>query len=243
MFRSITLLSLLLLAAASTAAVPPAKIKINPAPSADLHYSVKARQSGLVINGDTLMQWSASGKSYSIATETRAMLVGKILNEKSEGAIDDYGLAPAAFTETRFRKGPATASFNRQTNTISFTESPQTYPIKGGEQDRASAMWQLISMARAAPAKFKPGSSWTFFVAGQRDADPWTFKIGKQEKLKTALGNVNALHVVKVPVSGAKGQQLDIWLAPSMEWYPVRLRMAESDGEYIEQNLEKIAKK
>jgi hypothetical protein len=243
MFRFITVVSLLVMNAAPGAMAAAIKTKISPAPSADLHYSVKAQQSGLQINGDTVVQWNATGKNYSVATETRAMLVGKILNEKSEGAIDEYGLAPVSFTEKRFRKNEMTTSFDRQAKTIRFTESQQTYPISGGEQDRASAMWQLISMARAAPAKFKPGSSWTFFVAGQRDADPWTFKIGKPEKIKTSLGTVTALHVTKMPVSKTSGQQLDIWLAPSMEWYPVRMRLAEPDGEYVEQNLEKIAKK
>jgi hypothetical protein len=41
----------------------------------------------------------------------------------------------------------------------------------------------------------------------------------------------------------SKGQHLDIWLAPSMEWYPVRLRYTDSDTEFIEQTLQKITKK
>ncbi len=227
---------------ASPLALAATKSKINPPPSADLHYSVKARQSGLQIDGDTLMQWRSSGNSYGITTETRAMLVGKILDEKSEGAIDDFGLAPAAFTQKRFRRDVTTTTFDRKTGTIVFSDGKKTYPVKGGEQDRASAVWQLISMARAAPAKFRTGTSWTFLVAGQNDADPWTFKVGKQERVKTALGNLTALHIVKAS-PGQSGQQLDIWLAPSQEWYPVRLRLAEPDGEYVEQSLEKIARK
>jgi hypothetical protein len=222
-------------------AAPAARIKLNPPPSAELNYSVKARQSGMTLTGDTVIQWNVSGNSYSVADETRAMLVGKIISEKSEGAIDDYGLAPQRFTEKRFRKSETTTTFDRKNGTISFSESPQTYPIKGGEQDRASAMWQLISIARAAPTKFKAGSSWTFLVAGQRDADQWTFKVGRQEKIATTSGEVSAWHISRVP--GSSGQQLDIWLAPSKEWYPVRLRLAEPDGEYVEQNLEKITKK
>jgi Protein of unknown function (DUF3108) len=151
-------------------------------------------------------------------------------------------LAPISFTEKRYRKPPTTASFNRDAKTISFTGSEQTYPIKGGEQDRASVIWQLISIARAAPVRFKTGSTWNFFVASRHDAEPWTFKVMKQERIKTPLGEVNALQVVRA-TSNDKGQQLVIWLAPSMDWYPVRLRLAESDGEYVEQTLEKISKK
>lgn len=235
----------LALLSASPATLAAAKLKINPPPSADLHYAVKARQGGLAINGDTLMQWRSSGKSYSVTTETRAMLVGKILDEHSEGAVDAFGLAPATFTEKRFRRNGTTTTFDRQGRAIKFSDGGKTYPIKGGEQDRASVMWQLISMARAMPAKFKPGTSWTFFVAAQRDADPWTFKVGKPEKLKTALGEMQVVHLVKADPAkpGNSGQQLDIWLAPSRNWYPVRLRLAEPDGEYVEQDLDKIEKK
>jgi hypothetical protein len=229
--------------AADPAARPAAKQKCNLPPSADLQYSVKAKQSGLVIDGNTTMQWSNANKKYSIVTETRAMLVGKILDEKSEGTVDEYGLAPATFTEKRFHKNATTASFNRQAGTISFSDSAQTYPIKGGEQDRVSAMWQLIAVARGAAGKFKPGSSWNFFVAGQRDADPWSFKVVKQEKIATPLGEFAALHIIKMPPPGSKGQQMDIWLAPALEWYPLRLRLTEADGDFIEQTLEKIEKK
>jgi hypothetical protein len=54
--------------------------------------------------------------------------------------------------------------------------------LKGGEQDRTSATWQLIAYARAAGDKFKPGSEWKMFVAGRRDAEPWSFKVLATEK-------------------------------------------------------------
>jgi hypothetical protein len=226
--------------AADRAAV---KYRFKLPPSADLVYSIKAKQSGLAINGDALIQWNAANNKFSVTTETRAMLVGKILDAKSEGAIDEFGLAPATFTEKRFRKEPTTASFNRQTKTISFTQSAQTYPIKGGEQDRNSAIWQLIAVARGNQAKFKPGSAWFFFVAGQRDAEQWTFKVTAHEKIGTPLGDIDALHIERMAPPDSKGQHLDIWLAPSMEWYPVRLRYTDSDTEFIEQTLQKITKK
>lgn len=227
-------------AAAERAAV---KYRFKIPPSADLAYSIKAKQSGLTIEGDALLQWQAANGKFSAATETRAMLVGKILDARSEGVIDNYGLAPLTFTEKRFRKPQTTVTFNRQTATISFTQSARTYPIKGGEQDRASMIWQLVAVARGAPAKFKAGSEWTFFVAGQRDAEPWAFKVIKQEKITTPLGDLNALHVSRKPPPGSQGQQLDIWLAPALEWYPVRLRFTDSDTEFIEQTLQKITRK
>lgn len=218
------------------------RYKINPPPSADLSYAIKARQSGLNVDGTTSLQWQTTGNKFSVSTETRAALVGKILEAKSEGVINEFGLAPNISTEKRFRKPPSTVTFDRQAKKISFSKSDQAHPIKGGEQDRSSIVWQLSSIARAAPAKMKPGSAWTFIVAGQNDAEPWTFKVVKKEQLKTPLGDVNTVHIVRMPPD-TKGQQLDIWLAPSLEWYPVRLRFTDPDNDYIEQTLQKISKK
>lgn len=228
---------------APTAANAAAKYKTNLPPSAELAYSINAKQKGIPIEGEAVMRWSAGAGKFSASNEARAILVGKILDAKSEGAIDAYGLAPATFTEKRFRREPTTTSFDRTSNTIRFTASEQSYPIEGGEQDRNSAIWQLISVARAAPAKFKPGSSWSFFVAGQRDAEQWTFKVVKREKISTPLGDMNALHIVKAPPPDSQEQKLDIWLAPSLEWYPVRLRFSDDNGDFIEQTLQKVGKK
>jgi len=41
----------------------------------------------------------------------------------------------------------------------------------------------------------------------------------------------------------SKEQTLDLWLAPGLEWYPVKLRFSDGDRDYVEQTLEKITKK
>jgi hypothetical protein len=212
-------------------------------PSADLSYSLKIKQSGLSLNGQASVQWRAGEGRYSIVTESRAAIFGKVVENRSEGAIDDFGLAPATFYEKRFRKEPYTTSFKRDAKTITFTESDVSYPIKGGEQDRSSAQWQLAAQARATPDKFKPGSEWQYFVAGRRDAEPWTFKVVKTEAVQIGTGEVQAVHLVKAPPPDKEGQQVDLWLAPSMDWYPVRVRFNDNDGDFVDQTLEKVVKK
>jgi hypothetical protein len=233
---------LLMLCVCSSALAAPVRYKINPPPSAELNYTIKAVQKGINVTGNSSANWQSIQGKYKASAEIRAMIVGKILEEQSEGNIDVYGLAPSRFTEKRFRKEPTTTEFNRQSNEIIFSASDQRYAIKGGEQDRHSIVWQLVSIARSMPAKFKAGSTWNFTVAGRKDADLWKFKVGSQEKIKTPLGELNAIRVTKAGDTG-KAQQVDIWLAPSLEWYPVKMRIAEPDGEYVEQTLESLSKK
>jgi hypothetical protein len=230
-----------LLANALAADHPNAKRAFDLPPSADLSYSIKARQSGMALGGDAVINWRAGDQHYSIVAETRTPLLGKILDNKSAGAVDDYGLAPEQFYEKRLFKDARTTSFRRDSKTIVFSDSQQSYPIKGGEQDRASVQWQLIALARAAPDKFTPGSQWDFFVAGQRDAERWVFKVVKRETVHTAMGELDTVHLVKTPAPDAQDKQLDIWLAPKLDWFPVRLRFDDGDGDFVEQTLEKIS--
>lgn len=222
---------------------PSAKRPSNPPPSADLSYNLKIKQSGLALNGVATVQWRAGDGKYAIATESRAAVFGKVVENHSEGVIDDYGLAPVTFHEKRLRKEPYTTTFKRDAKTIAFSIGDTTYPILGGEQDRSSAQWQLASLARAAPDKFKAGSEWHLFVAGRRDAEVWSFKVAKVETLQIGGGEVSAVHLVKAPPADAPGQQVDLWLAPSMDWYPVRVRFNDADGDFVDQTLEKVVKK
>jgi hypothetical protein len=223
--------------------IPAKKYKLNFPPSAELRYAIQSQQKGLALDGEAVVRWTNSGKQFSVSSETRAMLIGKVLDTRSEGGIDEYGLAPTSFSEKRIRKEAASASFDRASKTISFSTSDAHYDIKGGEQDRSSVIWQLIAIARAAPAKFKPGTEWKFFVVGPRDADAWTFTVVDQQKLETPTGVLNTVHITRSPPNDSQDQKLDIWLAPSMEWYPARLRFSEQNEDFIEQTLVKINKK
>ncbi len=247
-FRALNFAAMLALGGATFAAHaadaehPAVKRAFSAPPSADLVYAIKAKQHGITINGTATVQWRAGDGKYSVAAESRAPIFGKILETRSEGAIDDYGLAPVSFMEKRFRKEPTTASFKRDTKTISFSVGDETYPIKGGEQDRVSIQWQLAANARATPEKFKPGSEWAYFVAARRNAEQWVFKVVKTETITAGGSDISALHLVR-QTADDKDSQVDLWLAPTMDWYPVRVVFKDADGDYVDQTLDKFTKK
>ena len=240
---AVSLACSLALAAPAALALDAVKRAVDLPPSADLTYTIKARQKGFALNGDATANWRLADGKYSFRSVTRAALFGNLIDNSSEGAVDSYGLAPAQFVEKRIRHDAWTTTFDRSRQQISFTESDVSYPIKGGEQDRNSVLFQLAGVARAAPDKFVPGSEWTFFVAGRRDADVWTFRVVKRDAVQTGLGSVDTVHVMRMAPPDSKEQALDIWLAPSKQWYPVRLRFTDNDDEFVEQTLQTITKK
>jgi hypothetical protein len=219
----------------------PEKHKTDIPPSAVLSYTVNAKQSGISLGGNTTVNWDTTDSKFTLSTETRAMMLGKIIDARSEGAITSHGLAPETFREKRMRKEETVATFDREAKVVRFNGSDKSVPLSGGEQDRNTVLWQVIAIARAEPEKFKPGSEVRFFVVG-KDVDPWIFKIVKHDKTTTPLGEMQTLHVLKTTESGRKEQQVDIWLAPSLEWYPVRLRYTDPDGDYIEQVLTSVTR-
>ena len=229
---------------AGAAEHPDTAFTTNLPPSAQLHYAIKADRSGLTLLGEASVNWQLNNDnakaSYSITTETRAAIFGKILEANSHGNIDSFGLAPLQYDEKPRNKPGTQTHFDRDAKQITFSSSDASYPIKGGEQDRTSIVWQLISVARANPKKFTPQSEWNFFVAGRRDAEKWTFTVDENVTLVTPMGKIPTIHLIKAPPPDSKDQRLDVWLAPSMEWYPVRLKFSDADGDTIDQNLDQL---
>jgi hypothetical protein len=244
-FKQLAAGAVLMLAVAGASAQEHLVIKraFDLPPSADLVYKIDARKKGITLGGDSVVNWRAGKGLYSAGNVARASFLGKILDNLTEGTIDAYGLAPSQFHEKRFRKDPTLVNFDRLAKKLSFSDGHVQYPLLGGEQDRSSVQWQLAAVARAAPEKFVPGSEWKFFVAGRRDAEVWTFKVVAHELLRTPMGNMRAVHFIKAPQPDANGQHVDLWLAPGYEWYPVKLRISEADGEFVQQTIEKITKK
>lgn len=219
------------------------KMNGNPPPSSQLQYHLRADIKGLSVEGSGQIDWQADAKQYRLVFDTSTQLTGQLMSEKSEGAIDRSGLAPTNFLLKRIRKDPVTVVFDRRAGQINFPGDAPPYKIQGGEQDRLSVIWQLLSVARARPNSFVPGSSWKFFVAGHHGAESWTFQVKDKQRLRTNLGEVDTLHVTYAPNDVNNGRQVDIWLAPSQEWFPMRLRFTEPKGDAIEQTIEKIIKK
>ena len=229
--------------ASGVQAAAPAKRAVELPPAADLAYELSAQQRGFGLKGEAAIAWRTGDGRYDVSVEARVPLIGKLTEYRSHGVVDNAGLAPAEFYEKRYRKDATTTVFNHDARTITFPDARQPVPMKGGEQDRASVTWQLAAVARVAgEAKFKPGSEWTFLVAGRRHVEPWVFRVVKREKIQTGMGELDTFQVTREQ-RGGRGDGVDVWLAPEQEWYPVKLRFRDDERETIEQTVTKITRK
>jgi hypothetical protein len=206
-------------------------------PSADLKYDVqKTPKDGAAMYGSGTIKWQTDGSSYTVDGEFGVLFI-TALHFQSSGSIDDSGIVPELYSEKRFRKAQTNTHFHRERNTISFSSSTLSYPRSGGEQDRASIMWQLAGIGRGDSGKFVAGSSIDLFVAGTRNAETWKMLIIGQEEITIDGVTTQTWHVARAPRSDTHDQRLDIWLAPDQHWYPVRLRYTESNGDFLDMTL------
>ena len=211
----------------------------NPPPSAELKYDVEALNKGQNYHGSGKITWHTDGGSYTMNLEAGALFF-TVLDVKSEGDINGFGVSPITFTQKRFRKQPTITTFHRELNQIVFSDSSNTYPLSGGEQDRSSVVWQLVSIGRGDSSQFAPGAVIDMFVAGPKDAETWRMQVIGEEQISVNGNNTDVWHVIRIPLAGSHEQRLDIWLAPQQEWYPVKLRFTETDGDYTDMTLSKL---
>lgn len=208
-------------------------------PSAELKYKVEALQKGQNYHGSGKITWQTDGGNYTINGEAGALFI-TVLDFKSEGEVNGFGVAPVTYTQKRFRKPATKTIFHRELKQIVFSSSDNKYPLSGGEQDRASVVWQLASIGRGDGAQFSPGAVIDLFVAGPLDAETWRMQIVGQEQIDVDGDQRTAWHVIRIPEPGSHEQRLDIWLSPQQEWYPVKLRFTETDGDYLDMSLSNL---
>ncbi|HZW11816.1 MAG TPA: DUF3108 domain-containing protein [Noviherbaspirillum sp.] len=230
-------------AAAEAAEQVTTRYTVSPPPSAELQYDVRGVLKGQNWFGNGTFRWEMSGNSYSLVAKASTSIIFTIdvLDLKSEGTLNEFGVAPVLYSEKPWRKPMINTHFRHDEKLISFSASEITYPYQGGEQDRVSVVWQLASVGRGDAAQFAPGTEIDIFVAGKRKGETWRIQVVGEEEIETPYGKLAAWHVVRAPQAGTYDERVDIWLAPQREWYPARVRYTYANGDHVDLSLSAIA--
>lgn len=206
---------------------------IDPPPPVLLKYAVQSKKDGKSVYGSGKISWQTDGNAYAVKGEA-SVLFFTVLEFRSEGAFDNFGVAPLLYSEKRFRKSATNTHFRSDPKVVSFSASTLTYPRQGGEQDRASIIWQLAALGRGNSNFFAPGLQIEIMVAGVRDAEIWPIRVIGLEQIQLPAGQMAAWHLMRQPRPASFDQKIEFWLAPQHQWYPVRLRYTENNGDYLD---------
>ncbi len=219
---------------------PPAQVVTHfqyPAPVV-LKYDVRGKQRGFpyAVNGE--LQWSHDANTYRARLSISHFLLGSRV-QTSTGALTPQGLEPLRFGD-KFRSEVA-AHFERGKGKVSFSANTPDVALTPGAQDQLSVFLQIASMLAGAPNAYPAGTTLPFQAVGPRSSANWTFTVGDMEKLTLPGGEVSALRLWRDPTEQYEPKG-EIWLAPSMNYLPVRIRLSKSEDEFSDMQWSETVK-
>jgi len=216
-------------------AVSPVFNIVAPAPVV-LKYKVIGSYKGLTYGADSELAWSHTGGQYEAVSTVKAFLLGT-RRASSVGRITPKGLAPSHFSDKT--RSDQSADFDEAKGKISFSANSPDAPWIRGTQDRVSIFVQLASMLAGKPSAFGSGSSITLYTVGPTVAENWSFSVHAEETLDLPIGKMQAVKLSRKPRQ-ENDQKLELWLAPSLAYLPVRNRVTMANGDVVDQQLAEV---
>jgi len=204
----------------------PPTYRTAPPPSMDMKYEV--RRGGYA--GDARITWriDVDGRYTLEMQGTGAAGAPASLTPHwtSRGALDADGVAPERFAVSRRGRERHAANFRRDAGIVSFAGPARTWPLAAGAQDRLSWIVQLAAVLQAEPALAAAGTQISMMVVGAHgDAGLWTFTVQRQVVVEGLGGEAVPAWLLHRESDHAHDPRVQVWLAPSLHYLPVRLRL------------------
>jgi hypothetical protein len=207
-----------------------APLRVDLPPPATLRYDVTAQVHGVPVQGHSSLAWEHDGSSYRAVFELHAPGL-PARRQSSLGRVTAGGLEPLRFGEQL--RGEQAAHFERETGRVSFSNNRPPVPLLAGAQDRLSVLLQLGAVLAADPRRGEPGTVIAVQTATTREAEAWTFTVEQADTLRLPGGEMTTVKLVRPP-RGEYDHRMELWLAPGKAYAPVRLRLTQPNGDWVD---------
>lgn len=192
------------------------------------------------LSAETAIAWSLAADGRYLARLTTVVLGITALELTSSGTVRRFGLAPERYTQKRIRRAAEAANFDWDRQRVTFSARSFERELREGTQDRLSFQFQLMALAQRLPERFRAGATVEFPVAGPGGVDIYAFRVGDEETIVTELGTWVARKLERPPGVDGADARIEVWLAPSLQWLPVKLRFTDRRGRTTENVLLRI---
>lgn len=200
-----------------------------------LDYEVKGQSKGLQYDASGQLTWRFEGERYEAQTTVKAFLVGSRVYT-SVGRLTPQGLAPERFGDRIRSRSEKAAHFDYETRRIRYSRNSADAPLVPGTQDQLSVSLQLALLFHTQPSAYAEGQVITLPVSNASYVEDWKFQIGPLTQLELPAGTV-AARLLTRPPRREFDKTLQVWLAPGLGYLPVRLRITEHNGDFVDQLL------
>jgi hypothetical protein len=237
-------------AAGASASAPASAQAAASAPLPEFSWPVSTRLSYRLdgwYNGEVLgqaqVEWLRQGERYQVHLDVSvgpsfAPLVRRRMS--SDGRITADGLAPQRYEQETSqligRDRRVQMSFDEREIVLS---SGERVPAQADVQDTASQFIQLIYLLTTQPALRQVGQAIEFGLALPKRVDRWTYEVVDTVVVETPLGPIPTLHVKPRRRAAPGNLTAQMWYAPSLEMLPVRIRIEQDAGVWIDLKLER----
>lgn len=212
-------------------------------PSTKLSYTLTGWVRGEV-HGSAQVAWLREGSRYQVQLDVVlgpriAPLVQRHMT--SDGEITANGLVPQRYeenTETVFGK-PRRHQMVFGPDQVQMTNG-NWQPKLPGVQDTASQFVQLTWLISSQPQRLVPGGNIEMALALPRRQDRWNFEVIGLETLDTPVGAIDAWHMRPRREGDSSVLAVEPWLAPSLQYLPVRIVIRQDQENFIDLLLEKL---
>lgn len=237
----------LVLAAPALSAASAASVlgEFQPGPewpaSTRLDYALRGHYRGAV-TGRARVEWLREGRRYQVHLEVAvgpsfAPLIARTLS--SEGVLTAQGIRPERFDEdTRVllaARRRLTLQFLGQE--LIFSNGRREW-APAGVQDAASQFVQLTWLFLTGRESLKPGREIHLPLAMPRKLYAWRYVVEGEERLDTPMGPLDAWHLRPRVENTGSDLRAEVWLAPSLQYLPVRLVIRQDEQTWIDLMLQ-----
>jgi len=216
---------------------PPVPLAVGALPpSTLLQYSLTGQERGLNYHANGELRWQHNPTHYEAHLTIKAFLLGSRIFS-SEGAVGSQGLIPTRFADKW--RGERATHFDAENKRIVFSNNKPIAELQPGAQDQVSLFVQLAAAMTGEPERYKPGTSVSIQTATINEAVPWTLTMQAEETLQINDSPVATSKWVCLP-RGKYDTMVELWLSRAHAWMPVRIRISQTSGSFIDMRLDKL---
>ncbi|MCF8154014.1 MAG: DUF3108 domain-containing protein, partial [Rhodoferax sp.] len=201
--------------------------------SVRLTYKMTGLSRGLNYHANGELNWRREANRYESSMVVSAFLLGS-RSMTSVGEVTADGLAPKRFGDKA--RNELAAHFDSDKGKITFSANRPELPWQRGAQDRLSVFFQLAGLLAGQAGAVPTGTRIALYTVGPRDAETWTFIVETMDNLSLPAGEIKALRLTREP-KREFDQKIETWFAPSMSYWPVRIKITQSNGDFVDQQL------
>lgn len=207
-----------------------------------LDFDVSGQARGLPYRATSRLTWQLDADRYEAQLDMQARFVGT-RTQTSKGLWRNGLLMPEqhvdqARTERRYELDWAQRRFEFWREGQRIREGT----LETGTQDRLSVFFALALQAwgRLSSGSAHLSDPWAVQVLNQQGAEAWSFAERGPEQLTTPAGTWETRQLERLP-GPHNDTRMTLWLSRSHGWLPARIRLADPNGDVVDQHLRSVS--